>query len=80
MTPSDFADAVVQQLQADGYAVHQGAPAEGVHLGCYWFSWATAGVATPEVGDRFPTELAAWSAALQHRLTNSAMPCRLQPV
>jgi hypothetical protein len=74
MTHTDFADAVVQQLQADGYAVHQGAPDDGHELaGCYWFSWSTPGMADAEVGSTVDTEFAAWSAALQHRLANSVI-------
>jgi hypothetical protein len=74
MTHTDFSDAVVQQLQADGYAVHQGAPDDGPELaGCYWFSWSVQGMADAEVGTTVDTELAAWSAALSHRLANSAI-------
>ncbi|MBI5792665.1 MAG: hypothetical protein HZA63_14440 [Rhodocyclales bacterium] len=74
MTHTDFADAVVRQLQADGYAVHQGAPDDGPDLaGSFWFSWSVPGMADAEVGGTVDTELAAWSSALQHRLANSAI-------
>ena len=74
MTHTDFADTFVRQLQADGYAVHQGAPDDGPDLaGSFWFSWSVPGMAEAEVGGTVDTELAAWSAALQHRLANSAI-------
>jgi hypothetical protein len=74
MTHTDFADTVVRQLQADGYAVHQGAPDDGPDLaGSFWFSWSVPGMAEAEVGGTVDTELAAWSSALQHRLANSVI-------
>ena len=68
----DFAGEVSRLLQADGYAVHGGGPADDPELvGRFWFTWMPAGMAEAEVGPTCATEPDAWTAALVHRLDNS---------
>lgn len=68
----DLAGEVRRLLQADGYAVHGGGPAdEPESVGRFWFSWMQPGMAEAEVGPTCATEPDAWTTALAHRLDNS---------
>lgn len=70
-----FASDVERRLRADGYEIHHGTQADSDGLaGRFWFTWAKAGMADCEVGSTCDTALAAWSSALTHRLSNSAVP------
>ena len=68
----DFAGEVRRLLQADGYVVHGGGPADDPGLvGRFWFTWMQTGMAEAEVGPTRETEAGAWTTALAHRLDNS---------
>ena len=68
----DFAGEVRRLLQADGYVVHGGGPADDPGLdGRFWFTWKQTGMAEAEVGPTRETEAGAWTTALAHRLDNS---------
>jgi hypothetical protein len=76
-TSHDFADDVIAQLQRDGYQVHgaETLPTPGpIEPASHWFTWSVPGMADCEVGDDCESPLAAWSSALAHRLSNSAIP------
>jgi hypothetical protein len=72
----DFAGAVRRLLQAEGYAVHGGGPADEPQLaGRFWFTWRQPGMTDAEVGPACESECTAWTTALAHRLDNS----RIEP-
>ena len=63
----DFAGEVRRLLQADGYVVHGGGPADDPGLdGRFWFTWKQTGMAKAEVGPTRETEAGAWTTALAH--------------
>ena len=67
-----FAGEVRRLLQAEGYAVHGGGPAdEPQPAGSFWFTWRQPGMTDAEVGPNCETESSAWTTALAHRLDNS---------
>jgi len=68
----DFAGEVRRLLQADGYVVHGGGPADDPALdGRFWFTWMQTGMAEAEVGPTRETEAGEWTTALAHRFDNS---------
>jgi hypothetical protein len=81
-TTPDMADRLIVLLQAKGYQVHtdgDGNPAFLQPPGCrpedgHWFTWMAPGMAEPEVGDTYGTELEAWGSAMEHFFANASIP------
>lgn len=75
--PYDLADDVERLLRAAGYVVYNGDAETGEAVDdCsgedFWFTW-TDGKCDIEVGEAMPSDLAAWSDALEHFFTNAVI-------